>query len=126
MLGAIKRIFRELKVRNCKIVIMSATFPEILEEVLLEDVLYEHVTQAELFKPRPSILKLENRNISNKIDTVLDYFDKNKKILIVVNTVEKSKELYKLLKNTGKFITSEDSTKDTNLLLYHAQFNKKR
>jgi len=125
MLGAIKRIFRELKVRNCKIVIMSATFPEILEEVLLEDVLYEHVTQAELFKPRPSILKLENRNISNKIDTVLDYFDKNKKILIVVNTVEKSKELYKLLKNTGKFITSEDSTKDTNLLLYHAQFIKK-
>lgn len=125
MLGALKRTLSELKARNCKTVIMSATFPEILEKELMGDIQYNHITQIELFKPRPSILKLENSNVSKKIDEILDYFYENKKILIVVNTVEKSKELYKLLKNTGKFKTFKDHGKNANLLLYHAQFIKK-
>lgn len=124
MLGAVKRIFSELKARNCKIVIMSATLPEILENELMADIRYNHITQLDLFKHRPSLLKLENNNISGKINDILDYFDENKKILIVTNTVEKSKELYKLLKNTGKFKTFKDG-KNANLLLYHSQFIKK-
>lgn len=125
MLGALKKTLGELKARNCKTVIMSATFPEILEKELMADVQYSHVTQIELFKPKPSVLKLENENISKKIEDILNYFYENKKILIVVNTVEKSKELYKLLKNTGEFKTFQDYGENSNLLLYHAQFIKK-
>ena len=125
MLGAIKRILGELEARKCKIVVMSATFPETFENRLLSNIEYKHVTQKELFQPKPSDLRLENKNISNKVSDILDYFNQNKKILIVANTVEKSKELYKSLKNTGKFKTRDEYDEKTDLMLYHSQFIKK-
>lgn len=125
MLGAIKRILSELEARKCKVVVMSATFPEIFEYRLLEDIEYNFVTQKELFKSKPSNLKLENENISNKADEILNYFHKNKKILVVANTVEKSKELYKSLKNTGEFNIEDEYDEKSDLLLYHSQFIKK-
>jgi len=125
MLGAIKRILSELEARDCKVVIMSATFPKTFENRLLEDIHYNHITQKDLFQPKPSVIKLEDENISNKVNHILDYFNQNKKILIVANTVEKSKELYKILKNSGKFKTSDKNEENSNLLLYHSQFIKK-
>lgn len=126
MLGAIKRILTELESRNCKVVIMSATFPETLENILLEDIKYKQVTQKELFQSKPSILRIEDKSISNKVNEILNYFNQNKKILIVANTVEKSKEIYKMLKDTGKFKTSDKYDEKSDLLLYHSQFIKKR
>ncbi len=125
MLGAIKKILSELEARNCKVVIISATFPETFENKLLEDIQYDQITQKELFQPKPSDLRLENKNISNKVNDILDYFNQNKKILIVLNTVEKSKEIYRYLKNTGKFKTCDEYDENSNLLLYHSQFIKK-
>lgn len=125
MLGALKRILRELEIRRCKVVIMSATFPEILEEELIGDMNYLNLTQKDLFNHRPILLEKEHLNISNKIYEILNYFQEDKKVLVVVNTIEKSKELYNDLKRTGKFITADKFEEASNLLLYHSQYIKK-
>lgn len=125
MLGALRRILYELKARKCKFVIMSATFPEILENEVLFDLEYKHIAQSELFKPKPVVLTKKHVNIKYCIDDILDYFYQNKKIMVVLNTVEKSKELYNLLKETGEFHTSNEYSSRSNLILYHSQFIKK-
>lgn len=125
MLGAVKRIMDEMEIRGCKVAIMSATFPEIFENKVLDSIQYNSITEKELFKPRPLVLKLENKNLADKVDHILDYFNRNKKILIVANTVEKSKEIYNILKNTGRFKTKDKYDANSDLLLYHSQFIKK-
>ncbi|WP_281774017.1 CRISPR-associated helicase Cas3' [Methanobacterium formicicum] len=125
MLGALRRILEELKIRNCKVVIMSATFPEVLEKEMIGDMNYHHLTQEDLFDSKPVILKKENLNISKKVDSILKYFNQRKKILIVVNTVEKSKQLYNILKKTEKFKTADKFDETSDLVLYHSQFIKK-
>lgn len=125
MLGAFKKILRELKLRNCKVAIMSATFPEILENRVLEELDYKNVTQKELFESQPVIISKNPENIFSSIESILNYFYQGKKVLVVVNTVEASKEVYELLKKTGAFKTHEDYDPESNLLLYHSQFIKK-
>lgn len=125
MLGALKRILGELKARNCDTVIMSATFPEIFEKKVLKGVEYQNITQPELFEPKPVVLEKVHSNIRNCTENILEHFNKNKKVMVVVNTVEKSKEMYKLLKETGQFCTSEDFDSESNLIIYHSQFIKK-
>ena len=125
MLGALRRILKELKIRGCKVVIMSATFPEILEKEMIADMNYQNLTQEDLFNKRPIILKKEHSNISTKISEILKYFEQNKKVLVVTNTIEKSKEIYNLLKNTKKFTTIAEYHENSDLVLYHSQFIKK-
>lgn len=125
MLGALRRILKELKIRGCKVVIMSATFPQILEKEIIEDMNYRNLTQKNLFQYRPINLKKEYLNISNKTSEIFNNFKENKKVLVVVNTVEKSKEIYNLLKKTGIFIIADEFNERSNLVLYHSQFIKK-
>lgn len=125
MLGALRRILKELQIRGCKVVIMSATFPKILENEMIADMNYKNITQKNLFRYRPIVLKKEHQNISCKVNEILNYFKEDKKILVVSNTIEKSKELYELLKKTGEFRTTEEFDEESDLVLYHSQFIKK-
>jgi CRISPR-associated endonuclease/helicase Cas3 len=125
MLGALRRTLKELQIRGCKVVVMSATFPEILENEMIADMNYQNLTQEDLFNHKPILLRKEHLNISNKIPEILKYFKQKKKILVVTNTIEKSKELYNLLKRTEKFTTFDKFYEKSDLVLYHSQFIKK-
>ena len=125
MLGALKRILSELKERKSQFVIMNATFPETLEKRVLEGLNYKIVTQNELFEFRPVTVFKDNSEISSCINKILEYFHQDKKVLVVANTIEKSKELYELLKETEEFKTNEKYFEESNLILYHSQFIKK-
>jgi CRISPR-associated endonuclease/helicase Cas3 len=125
MLGALRRTLKELGIRGCKVVIMSATFPDILEKEMIADMNYQNLTQEDLFNNRPIIIKKEYSNISTKINEILKYFKQKKKVLVVANTIEKSKEIYNLLKNTMEFTTIGEYHENSDLVLYHSQFIKK-
>ncbi|QHN07914.1 CRISPR-associated helicase Cas3' [Methanothermobacter sp. THM-2] len=125
MLGALKRILHELKGRGCKFTIMSATFPKNIEKTLLKGLEYRIITEKELFDYRPFILKTENSQITDVIDHIIHAFNEKKKVLVVTNTVNRSKELYKYLKNSGFFNTRKSPNEATDLILYNSQFTKK-
>lgn len=132
MLGALTRILKELELRGCKIAVMSATFPEVLENKVISSSKFEHIFQEELFEARPITISKENKNLSGKINEIVNYFSDNKKVLVVANTVEKAKEIYELLKKTKKFDMPftynnivDEYNKEVNLILYHSQFIKK-
>ncbi|MDD3743076.1 MAG: CRISPR-associated helicase Cas3' [Lentimicrobiaceae bacterium] len=124
MLGALKRILHELRVRGCKFTIMSATFPENIEKFLLEGIEYRMITENDLFDYRPFTLKTEKSQIIDKTDDIVRAFKEKKKVLVVTNTVSKSKEVYRNLKESGVFNTSKSFDKSTNLILYNSQFTK--
>ena len=125
MMGALKRILLELKAKGCKFALMSATFPELLEKHLLKCINYSKITQKNLFEPSPVKLEIKADNISDKIKQIIDFYQKKKKVLVVTNTIEKSKEIYNKLKKTNHFKTNDHRDKHSNLMLYHSQFVKK-
>ncbi|BAZ99102.1 CRISPR-associated endonuclease/helicase Cas3 [Methanothermobacter sp. EMTCatA1] len=124
MMGVLKRILCELNNRGCKFAIMSATFPVNVENILLEDLDYNMITEEGLFEHRPFSLKAENSSILDKIDSIINKFNNNKKVLVVLNTVNKAKEVYRALEESGSFKTSDSFDRDSNLILYHSQFTK--
>jgi len=124
MMGALKRILGELISRGCKFAIMSATFPENMEDILLEGLTYSLITDEDLFEHRPFSMKIEDSSVLDKIDSIISKFNDNKKVLVVLNTVDKSREVYRALKKSGSFRTSDSFDQDSDLILYHSQFTK--
>ncbi len=131
MFGVMTRIIKEFKKRNCKICIMSATIAESIEKKLYKEtgIKFKEITQKDLFEKKPNNITIENANIRDNIDRIKKDFLNNKKILVVCNTIDKSKEVYEKLKNTNTFSISNEEedpkNNETNLILYHSQFTKK-
>jgi len=125
MIGVLRRILLELNTKGCNFALMSATFPELLEKHLLKGINYSKITQKDLFEPAPVKLEIGADGISDKINQIIDFYQKRKKVLVVTNTIEKSKEIYNNLKKTNEFKTNNHPDKHSNLILYHSQFVKK-
>lgn len=82
-----------------KFAIMTATFPDVLYN-FLDDLKIKYVRQEIVFKPniekRHKIKVLENQDFNIK---KIKEDAKNKKVLIIVNTIKKAQQLYEELKN---------------------------
>lgn len=133
MLGALKRILEELKKKDVDVAVMSATLPRVVEKKLGLNV--EEIIEEELFEARPLQLETKENELKQCVNEISKYFEDGKKVLVVVNTVERAKEVYDLLKKTKKFRTykkeEEEETfmdvfaEDVNLILYHSEFIKR-
>ena len=90
---------REVTELGGKVCIMSATlFPFIQEE--LEDSGFEVLENRELYEdyPRKHVPELVEGSLLESLNLVNQLIDREKRILIIANTVGRAKEVYKLLK----------------------------
>jgi CRISPR-associated endonuclease/helicase Cas3 len=93
-----------------KFCFMSATIHPFVEEYLKD---YCEVLPPEFDKEKKHKIKLLDKSIEELKDVILDIYKKRKKILIIVNTVRKSQELYQQLK---------EEYEDLNIKLLHSLF----
>jgi len=131
MFGVMTSIIKELKKRNCKICVMSATIAESVENKLCKatEITFKEITEKDLFEKKPNNIIIEDTNIRDNINKIKKDFSKGKKVLVVCNTIDKAKEIYEELKKTNIFCISKKEeapeSNETNLILYHSQFIKK-
>lgn len=104
----------ELKEKGAKFAFMSATFPdylrESLERIIGEKTVIQEKNYDKLCRHR---IHFTDMPIENAIQSIRKDYEKGKKILVILNTVEKSMEMYKELKEG---IRNED------IILYHSRF----
>jgi len=134
MFGVLVRILEELskqracsKKRDCRICIMSATLPKTVEKKLKEKsgIDFVDITQEDLFEKKPNEISIRKDNLRDSVTEIIKDFKEDAKVLVVCNTVDKSKDMYQSLKKIGSFNVSNESSNETNLILYHSQFIKK-
>lgn len=90
---------------NIKICVMSASIPTNLKDLLRTELEINKelkMSDSELEKIKRHKVKYIDRNIEDDIGKIKDELRKGKKIIICVNTVAKSLEMYNLLKNSIK------------------------
>lgn len=113
---------RETKELGTKYLIITATLPDIIAKKLKDygfEVIQNDKNTIDLIKRHK--IKIENDNkIDDLIDDIFNKFIKNKKILVVVNTVTKAQEIYELLK--AKFKVKRKEKKQNKLNILHSRF----
>ncbi len=124
--GLIKTLISHFhKYYNCKFCIMSATFPDILKKELnflnADELIDKHTLEDEYKNRKRTHLEFKNEYINDNLDEIIRLYSKNKKILIVVNTVSRAQETYSKLKQLlfNKNYPLED------LMLLHSRFTFK-
>ena len=121
-LGLIVSTIKYLKDHfNTRFFIMTATMPHklfsLLQETLGE---VDVVKDSELLDSARNIFEVRDSNMYNLIEEIEEQILQNKKVLVVVNTVDKAIELYGLLKPTAEMTKVES-------ICYHSRFiNKHR
>jgi len=122
-LGLIYKMVEILKDYDVNFCFMSATFPKFLEEELksILDKNYTTITVSdsldkELFKKKTVRIHKVDDRIENAVKSVIKRYNRNQKVLVICNTINKSKELYSSLKNK---INKED------IMLYNSEFTVK-
>lgn len=130
MFGVMASIIKEIKKRNSKVCIMSATIPESVKNKLCEatGINFREITERDLFEKKPNCIIIKDTNIKDSINQIKEDFLEGKKVLVVCNTIDKAKEMYEELKKTEIFSISKNEppkNNETNLILYHSQFIKK-
>ena len=93
--GLIKTLISHFhKYYNCKFCIMSATFPDILKKELnflnADELIDKHTLEDEYKNRKRTHLEFKNEYINDNLDEIIRLYSKNKKILIVVNTVSRA------------------------------------
>jgi len=113
LMGFIKRFLQFAQAHNISVCIMSASIPRKIKEILgVND--YPLIKDNELFKKKANFICKVNKSLEEDVDKIIENFNMGKNVLIIRNTVKKSVETYKLLKEKGiKEIT-----------LYNANFKK--
>ena len=110
----ILNLVSELKERGAKFAFMSATFPDYLraglEGVIGERPLIQEENYDKLSRHRIHFI---DTPIENAIQSIRRDYERGKKTLVILNTVEKSMKMYKELKEV---IRSDD------IILYHSRF----
>lgn len=106
---------------SCEIMIMTATLPGFMLEELKKAVGVEDVIESDktlLKKLKRHEIKIFQGNIFDSLKIAEDYFLKEKRIIIVCNTVKNAQEIYFSLME--KEICHEDE-----IVLLHGRFNQK-
>lgn len=113
LMGFIKRFLELAQEYEISVCIMSASIPSKIKEILgIND--YPLIKDNRLFKKKANYIYKANKSLEEDIDKIIENFNMGKNILIVRNTVKKSVETYKLLK--------EKKIKE--IILYNANFKK--
>ncbi|PIU25469.1 MAG: CRISPR-associated helicase/endonuclease Cas3 [Candidatus Infernicultor aquiphilus] len=113
LMGFIKRFLEFAQAHNISVCIMSASIPSKIKEILgIND--YPLIKDNRLFKKKANYIYKVNKSLEEDIDEIIENFNMGKNILIVRNTVKKSAETYKLLKEKGM----------KEIVLYNANFKK--
>ncbi|CEG11426.1 conserved hypothetical protein [groundwater metagenome] len=112
------------KYHNTRILVMSATLPKIIENELrkrigAEELIGKEVVEKRYMEKRRVNLRkdLMDKDIEKNIDSILEMFNKGKKVLVVLNTVDKAKKIYELLKNENNLKWGDE------IFLIHSRFN---
>ncbi len=112
------------KYHNTRILVMSATLPKIIENELrkrigAEELISKEVVEKRYIEKRRVNLRkdLMDKDIEKNVDSILEMFNKGKKVLVVLNTVNKAKKIYELLKNENNLKWRDE------IFLIHSRFN---
>ncbi len=123
MLIASIKLFRKLY--NAKFFFLSATIPDFMLKIIVDEVLDGDQTKVIrpdksmrldkliLDRKRHQLYTFVNSNIFDKITLILEYLDNGRSVLIIVNNVRTAQQLYEEIEFNG----------DTQLL--HSGFNKR-
>jgi len=89
------------KIYNLRLLLMSATFPNAIVKFIREEIPNIKIFNfSEEYKRRRRILfKYFEYDIVEWIKENIEFFNENKKYLIIVNTVKKAQEIYNILKD---------------------------
>jgi len=120
-LALITEIIKTLAKRGSTFAFLSATLPTYLKEHLSKILNLEVLIDEEFKALKRHHIKFLNQDIINSIDDVIKEFEKGKKILVILNTVDTSIKFYHTIKD--HFISKQLNTDD--LLLYHSRFIEK-
>jgi len=106
---------------NTKVLVMSATLPEFLEEKLKERIgsipaLPDEYVEKKYKSKRRVRIHFEDEYLINQLDRIWNFYRRGYRVLVVANTVNKAKEIYERLKSKGL-----EYKKD--ILLIHSRFN---
>lgn len=105
------------QIYNFKILMMSATFSEALKKYLLHELNFSTNSILDFFdeyrNKRRIMFEYVERDIEESIDEIIEEFKRGKKVLVILNTVEKSISITKKL-------TKEVDRQD--IILIHSRF----
>jgi CRISPR-associated endonuclease/helicase Cas3 len=120
-LALITEVVRTLASKGSRFAFLSATLPSYLKEHFARLVNVKIIEDKE-FKSlvRHNIIYL-NQDISDSIDTVVKEYKCNRKILVILNTIDEAINFYRRLKEVA---ISQNLNTDR-LLLYHSRFIEK-
>ncbi|WP_290723450.1 CRISPR-associated helicase Cas3' [Archaeoglobus sp.] len=109
-------LFKLLRKMDIPHLVMSGTLPEFMLKKLHD---YEHVVDWEGLKFQPFKIELDGETIfdSEVLEEIAENYRKGLTQFVILNTVERAKDLYKKLKEKLK-----ESFNQPNIMLYHSQF----
>ena len=130
-LGLILRAIEMLKESETEFLFMSATFPNVLEKLLADAIgnSYSSVFVSDdldrhLYHKKTVNIRKKEGPIENAIEDIIKEYKKQKKVLVICNTIKKSKKMYEALKEKGlkdillynsEFIVKDRANKEENL-----------
>lgn len=112
--------------QRSKFCVISATLPDIIKEVIAHETerKFSHVEDKQYNNRVKLTINIEDKKIDDCVEQVFSSFNNGKKILVIVNTVAKSIEVYsrivEMLDESPLFV-GEKETLDQ-VLLFHSQF----
>ncbi len=109
-------LFRLLTKMDIPHLLMSGTLPDFMLKELNSN--YKHITDKEGLESKPFKLELYESSVfsDDVITEIAENYRKGLTQFVILNTVERAKQLYLMLKDELKNID------DLNIMLYHSQF----
>ncbi|MGE0589257.1 MAG: CRISPR-associated helicase Cas3', partial [Cyclobacteriaceae bacterium] len=120
-LGLIISTIKYLKSHfNTQFFIMTATMPQKLLDLLRETIgEVDIVKDSELLDSARNTFEIRDSNMDDLIEEIEEQISQKKKVLVVVNTVDKAIELYGVLKSVAELA-------EVQAICYHSRFIKKQ
>lgn len=110
---------------NTKILVMSATLPKLIENEIkkrinAEELISKYIVEERYKGKRRVNLRKDfmDDRIEANVTNILEMFNKGKNVLVVLNTVDKAKKIYGLLKNENNLKWGDE------IFLIHSRFNQ--
>lgn len=117
MMGFMKQFLKLCNKYQVPVCLMSASIPNAIKKMIdIDDEnKYPIITQENLFDDDPNYIYKMDKKIEDDIYKIEKDYENGKNVLVIRNTVKKSKEVYDLLNN----IVGKD-----NIVLYNSAFKK--
>jgi CRISPR-associated endonuclease/helicase Cas3 len=116
LMGFLKRFLEICQKLEVKVCLMSASIPNKIKE-LLNIQNYPLVSEEKLFSKKANEIIKKEEFLDEDLENIINTFRKNKKVLVIRNTVSSAIKTYEKLKKFGLL--------DDNIILYHSTFKKR-